>query len=98
MIGNNNVERKFSIKFLEVMLDEHISWIDYIRTTKNKIAKNTGLHYRVTQFLNEDSLKTVYFLYIDSYLNYANIVWVSTYAKKLKKSLFETKTCSMHCV
>ena len=49
------------------MLDEHLFWNDYVRTIENKIAKNTGLY-----FLNEDSLKTVFFSYIYSYLNYAN--------------------------
>ena len=50
-----------------------------------KIGKNIGLLYCVSQFLNEDPLKTVYFLYIlvYSYLGYANIAWVSTYATKL---------------
>ena len=84
MVGSNNIERKSSIKFLGVMLDEHISWIDHVRTVENKIAKNIGLLCRVSQFLIEDSLKTVYFLYIHSYLNYGNIAWASTYATKLK--------------
>ena len=65
------------------MLDEHISWIDHARTIENKVAKNIGLLYRVNQFLNEDS-KTVYFSYIHSYLNYANIPWASAYATKWK--------------
>ena len=56
MIGSNNIERKSSIKFLGVMLDDHISWIDHVRTVENKTAKNIGLLYRVSQFLNEDSL------------------------------------------
>ena len=43
MIGNNNIERKTSIKFLGVMLDEHISWTDPVRTVENKKAKNIGL-------------------------------------------------------
>ena len=85
MVGNNNIERASSIKFLGVMLDEHISWIDHVRTVENKIAKNIGLLYRVSQFLDEDSLKTAYFLYIHSYLNYANIAWASTYVTKLKR-------------
>ena len=97
MIGNNNIERKSSINFLGVKLDEHISWVDHVRTAENKIEKKIGLLYRESQFLNEDSLKTVYFSYIHSYLNYANIAWASTYATKLK-SLFETKTCSTHCI
>ena len=41
------------------------------------LAKNIGLLYRVNQFLNEDSLKTVYLSYILSYLNYANTAWES---------------------
>ena len=91
MIGNNNIERKSSIKILGVILDEHISWFDHVRTVENKIAKNIGLLYRVSQFLNEDSLKTVYFLYIHSYLNYANIAWVSTYATNLKRVYLKQK-------
>ena len=66
------------------MLDEHKSLIDHVKTVENKIAKNPGLLYCISQFLNEDSLKTVYFVYIDSYLNYTNIAWASTYAMKLK--------------
>ena len=85
MIGTNNIARKSSIKLLGVMMDEHISWIDNVGTVEDKIAKNVGLLYWVSQFLNEDSLKTVYFLYIHSYLNYSNITWASTYATKLKR-------------
>ena len=73
------------------MLDKHISWIDHVRTIENKIAKNIGLLYRASQFLDEDSLKTVYFSYIHSYLNYANIAWASTYATKLKRVYLKQK-------
>ena len=97
MIGNNNIERKSSINILGVMLDKHISWIDHARSIENKLAKDTGLLYCARQFLNEDSLKTVYFWYIHSYLNYANIAWMSTDAMKLN-TLFETKTYSTHCI
>lgn len=72
------------------MLDEHLSWKDHIRVVENRLQNNIGLLYRVNQYLNEASLKTVYFSYIYSYLNYANIA----YAKKK----IEKKTCSLHCV
>ena len=91
MISNNNTERKPSIKFLGVMLDEHICWIDHVRTLEKKIAKNIGLIYRVSHFLNEDSLETVYFSYIHSCLNYANIAWASTYRTKLKRVYLKQK-------
>ena len=38
MIGNN-IERKSSIKFLGVMLHEHISWIDFARTAEKNREK-----------------------------------------------------------
>ena len=84
-IGSKNIEETSSIKFLGVMLDGHISWNDHIKTVENKLAKNIGLLNRASYFLNEHSLKTIYFSYIHSYLNYANIAWASTYVTKLKK-------------
>ena len=64
-----------------------MSWIDHVKTVENKIAKNID----ISQFLNEDSLKTVYFSYIHSYLNYANIAWASMYAWKLKRAYLKQK-------
>ena len=97
-IGSKNIEKTSSINFLGVMLDEHISWKDHIKTVENKFAKNIGLINRASYFLNEHSLKTIYFSYIHSYLNYANIAWVSTYVTKLKKNKFATETSCSFCV
>ena len=83
-IANNQIERKKAIKFLGEMLDENANWQEHIRTVENKIAKNIGLLYRAKYLLNELSLKCIYFAYIHSYLNYANIAWASTYRTKLK--------------
>ena len=91
MVGSNNIERTSSIKFLRVTLDEYISWIGHVKTVENKISKHIGLLYLVSQFLDEDSLKTVYFSYIHSYLNSVNIAWASTYAAKLKRVYLKQK-------
>ena len=42
-IFNKSIERKSSIKFLGVMLDEHITWNDHIHAIEKKFAKNIGL-------------------------------------------------------
>ena len=44
-IADHNIERKTTIKFLGVMLDENISWEEHIRTVQTKLAKNIGLLY-----------------------------------------------------
>ena len=73
------------------MLDENISWEEHNRTVETKLAKNIGLLYRAKTLLEEKSLKSVYFAYIHSYLNYANIAWASSYRAKLKTIHFHQK-------
>ena len=82
-IGNSIIKRKSS-----VMLDENISWKEHIKTIK---ATNIGLLYRAKPYLDGMSLKTIYFSYIHSYLNYANIAWASTRITKLKPLLYKQK-------
>ena len=83
-ISNKSIERKSLIKFLRVWLDEHITWNNHIYAIEKKLAKNIGLLYRERQFLDKESVKTIYFLYIHFYLNYANIALASTYFTKIK--------------
>ena len=54
-----------------------------MKTVENRIAKIIEL-LKQTYFLNEHSLKTIYFSYIHSYLNNTNTAWASAYATKLK--------------
>ena len=69
LINDKEIERVGSIKFLGVLLDEHLSWKEHIRYTENKIAKNIGLLYRAKPFLGKYSLLTLYYSYIHTYFN-----------------------------
>ena len=71
------------------MLDENISSKDHVKTIEKKFAKNIGLLYREKPYLDETSLKIIYFSYIHSYLNYASIAWVSTRITKLKPLFYK---------
>ena len=77
-IANREIERTNAIKFLGILLDENIFWKNHIRSVEKKLAKNIGLLYRAKYLLDDSSLKTIYFSYVYSYLNYANIAWGST--------------------
>ena len=90
-IFDKTIERTSSIKFLGVMLDENITWSNHINIIEKKIAKNIGLLYKARVLLNKESLKTIYFSYMHSYLNYANIAWASTYFTKLKTIHYQQK-------
>ena len=90
-ISGKKIERETAINFLVVMLDENITWEKHICTIESTLAKNIGLLYRAKPLLQVKSLKSIYFAYIQSYLNYANIAWGSTYRTKLKTIYFYQK-------
>ena len=91
------IKRSPHIKFLGVILDENLSWREHIRILENKISKNLGLLYKARTLLNENCLKSLYFSYIHSYLNYANIAWAST-NKTCLKSLFSKQKQAIRIV
>ena len=84
-INNQVIKRQSSIKFLGILLDENLSWKEHLKLTENKVANNIGLTYKAKPYLNKDSLLVLYFFYIHSYINYANLVWRSTNRTYLRK-------------
>ena len=66
-----------------------MSWEEHLKLTENKVAKNIGLRYKAKPYLNKDSLLALYFSYIHSCINYANLVcnlvWGSTNRTYLRK-------------
>ena len=91
-INNHDTERVHTMKFLGVLLDDNLSWKEHIKYLENKIAKNIGLMYRAKPFLDKESLLALYYSYINSHRNYANLAWSSTYLTNLQKTTQPTKT------
>ena len=73
------------MKFLDILLDDNLSWKEHMKYLENKLAKNIGLMYREKPFKDKEPLLALYYSYIHSYLNYANLAWSSTYLANLKK-------------
>ena len=84
-VSNHVIERQVFMKFLGVLLDENLNWKEHIKYTENKIAKNLGLLYKARPFLERNALLALYYSYIQTYINYANIAWSSTCRTSLKK-------------
>ena len=84
-INNQEIKRASYTKFLGVLSDENLSWKEDLKFTENKIAKTIGLMYKAKPFLDKDSLLSLYFSYIHSYIKYANLAWASTHKANLEK-------------
>ena len=86
-MNNYEIKRAESIKFLRVLLDESLSWKPHIKYIENKIAKNIGLLFKAKSFLNKQSLLSLYYSYIQSYINYAIVACGSTCMTNFKKMI-----------
>ena len=42
-INNNEIKTSSSLKFLGVMVDEHLNWRDHINVIENKLSKKLGI-------------------------------------------------------
>ena len=56
-----------------------------IDIVSSKISKGTGILYKSRDVLTKQCLKQLYFSFIYSYVNYANIAWASTSKSKLER-------------
>ena len=75
-------------------VDEHSTWKPHIKYIEHKISKSIGLLFKAKPFLNKQSLLSLYYSYMHSYINYANVAWGSTYMANFKKSSSQK---SMQC-
>ena len=80
-----------SIKFLGVFLDENLSWKYQNKYIENKVPRDIGLLYKAKLFLNKNALLTLYYSYIQTYLNYASLLWGITNRANLKELVSQQK-------
>ena len=78
--------KKNKLKILEFFLDENLNVQSHIALISNKISRNIGLLFYVSFILSRKCPSQLYFSYIHSYINYANIAWASTSHTKFLKN------------
>ena len=82
-IDGITLERETVTKFLGLIIDENVTWKAHINTISTKISKNIGILYRARLIIPRKQLNQLYFSFVHSYLNYANIAWSSAQKTKL---------------
>ena len=81
-IGANMPEKNF--KFLGHVIDEHLSWVDHIRSVQNKISCGNYLLARTKNFLPSTIRLTLYNSLIRPHLDYGVLAWGGVGVSKLK--------------
>ena len=65
---------------------------------ENKVSKNAGVLYNTSKLRNSKCLRSIYFAFIHSYINYANIAWASTNKIKLKRLFGKQKQAAARII
>ena len=70
IMDNQILTKVNSIKYLGIIVDHKLNWLDHITYVKAKISKQIGIMYKARKYLNKNSLKNLYHAYIYLYLIY----------------------------
>ena len=75
IIENEKINEVKSFKFLDVIIDNKLTWQDHIYYIKNKIAKSMGIIYTIRKYVDRRTLINLYYSLVFPYLIYCNEVW-----------------------
>ena len=107
---NQKIDRKNSVKYLGVTLDEHLTWNEHILDLCNKLKRHFKTFYCIRRYLNKEQVKSIYYALIYSRIKYGITVYgsasknliakIQTLQNKLMKVLLGKKyrysTDSLH--
>ena len=79
-IGKKHIKRVKFVKFLGLLLDEHLSWKYHLSELSKKLARTCGMFFKIRNLLPFDILLCLYNALFLSFLQYGLIVWGQTYA------------------
>ena len=74
-IDEANIMEVQCIKYLGVILDNKLSWIQHISYVKRKISKGIGIMYKARNYIDKKVLLGLYHSYIYPYLIYCIEFW-----------------------
>ena len=77
-IGNAQIERVSSTKFLGLFLDDQLKWTNHLKKCKAKLASSLYALKTVKTILPRDHLRTLYYSMIHPYLDYGVLLWGSS--------------------
>jgi len=74
---NQKIDRKNSVKYLGVTLDEHLTWNEHILDLCNKLKRHFKTFYCIRRYLNKEQVKSIYYALIYSHIKYGITVYGS---------------------
>ena len=77
LINKKAIIQKDHVKYLGVLLDQHLSWKHQINNVALKISRGIGIIAKLKPFLKDKLLRSIYYSLVYSHLSYEVQVWGS---------------------
>ena len=83
-IGNKQIERKRIVKFLGIIVDEKLEWIDHIKSCKSKLSSSFYAINTCKNILDQQNLVMLYNAIVYPHITYGVLLWGSAFKKHIK--------------
>ena len=77
IMNRKALEQKDHVKYLGVLVDEHLNWGYHAQLVAKKIGRGIGILVKLRQYLNPQMLRNIYHCLVFSHLSYGIQVWGS---------------------
>ena len=84
-LGNMILKQVNCCKYLGIIIDNNLTWLEHINYIYNKIIKFTSIFYKIRHILPYKVLMTIYFAFVHSHLLYGIEIYGNTYRGYLNK-------------
>ena len=72
---NNILQEKDHTKYLGVIIDNNLTWKNHITQIKLRLSKGIGILYKLRQVVSQSVLRSLYFAFVQSNINYCLLNW-----------------------
>ena len=91
VIDDHQLTQVNSAKYIGVIIDHKLNWIEHISYVKSKMSKGIGIMYKTRQLLTKKALLMLYHAYIYPYMTYCIEVWVLCFSNSTQLFIVASK-------
>ena len=84
-VGNDKIERVSSMKYLGVILDEHLTFDEHVTYIITKALKKLGILRRAHEYLNMNTKILLYKSLVLPHLDYCDLIYMCTTEENLQR-------------
>ena len=85
IMNRKALEQKDHVKYLGVLMDQHLTWSYQISSIAKKIGRGIGILTKLRNFLNPKLLINIYYCLVYSHISYGIHAWGSACDTELNK-------------